>query len=127
MRFENQATGLDPALLTCSTELSAMEAFFAPGSHGTEEVFMPLIQVKLIEGAFTEAQKREMARKLRDAMSSIDGENMRPVTWVTIHEVKGGDWGTVSKASTAPKVEELAAGKSTGCGAELTVAPGRCT
>ncbi len=42
---------------------------------------MPLIQVKLIEGVFTEAQKREMVEKLTDAMVSIEGENLRPVTW----------------------------------------------
>ena len=54
---------------------------------------MPLIQVKLIEGVFTETQKREMVRKLTDAMVSIEGENMRPVTWVIVEDVKSGDWG----------------------------------
>ena len=41
---------------------------------------MPLIQVKVIEGVFTQAQKQEMVRKLTDAMVSIEGEKMRPVT-----------------------------------------------
>ena len=35
---------------------------------------MPMLNVKLIEGVFTEAQKREMVRKLTDAMVSIEGE-----------------------------------------------------
>ena len=52
---------------------------------------MPLIQVKVIEDVFTEAQKHEMVRKLTDAMVSIEGENMRPVTWVIVEEVKSGD------------------------------------
>jgi 4-oxalocrotonate tautomerase len=54
---------------------------------------MPLLNVKLIDGVFTTAQKREMIRKLTDAMVSIEGEYMREVTMVVIDEVKSGDWG----------------------------------
>ena len=75
---------------------------------------MPLIQVKLIEDVFTEAQKREMVRKLTDAMVSIEGENMRPVTWVVIEEVRSGNWGIGGKPLTTADVEALAAGKPTG-------------
>jgi 4-oxalocrotonate tautomerase len=75
---------------------------------------MPLIQVKVIEGVFTEAQKREMVRKLTDAMVSIEGENMRPVTWVVVEEVKSGDWGIGGKSLTAVEVRAMAAGKPTG-------------
>jgi 4-oxalocrotonate tautomerase len=39
------------------------------------------------------AQKQEMVKKLTDAMVSIQGENMRKVTWVVVEEVKTGDWG----------------------------------
>jgi 4-oxalocrotonate tautomerase len=75
---------------------------------------MPLIQVKLIEGVFTEAQKEEMIRKLTDTLVSIEGENLRSVTWVTVEEVKSGSWGIGGNALTAADVKELAAGKSTG-------------
>ena len=75
---------------------------------------MPLIQVKVIEGVFTETQKREMVRKLTDAMVSIEGENMRPVTWVIVEEVNSGNWGIAGKALTTADVKALAAGKSTG-------------
>jgi 4-oxalocrotonate tautomerase len=75
---------------------------------------MPLIQVKVIEGVFTEAQKRDIVRKLTDAMVSIEGENMRPVTWVTVEEVKSGDWGIGGKPLTTADVKALAAGKPTG-------------
>jgi 4-oxalocrotonate tautomerase len=44
---------------------------------------MPLIQVKVIEGVFSNEQKQQIVRKLTDAMVSIEGENMRPVTWVS--------------------------------------------
>lgn len=75
---------------------------------------MPLIQVKLIEGVFNEAQKREMVRKLTDAMVSIEGENMRPVTWVLIEEIKNGDWGIGGKPITVAQVRELAAANPPG-------------
>jgi 4-oxalocrotonate tautomerase len=45
---------------------------------------MPLVQVKLIEGVFSDAQKQEMIRKIIDAMVSIEGETMSEVTWVVV-------------------------------------------
>ncbi len=75
---------------------------------------MPLVNVKLIEGVFTPAQKQEMVRKLTDTMVAIEGENMRPVTWVVIEEVKSGDWGIGGTPYTADEVKKLAAGKSKG-------------
>jgi 4-oxalocrotonate tautomerase len=75
---------------------------------------MPLIQVKVIEGVFTDAQKREMVRRLTDAMVAVEGENMRPVTWVVVEEVKSGDWGIGGKPLTTADVKALAAGKSPG-------------
>lgn len=75
---------------------------------------MPLVNVKLLEGVFTAPQKREMIRRLTDAMVSIEGENMRPVTWVVIEEVKSGEWGIGGDALTTIDVKALAAGKSLG-------------
>ena len=72
---------------------------------------MPLINVTLIEGVFTDSQKREMVKKLTDAMVSIEGENMRQVTWVVIEEVKSGDFGIGGKPLTTEDVKALATGK----------------
>ena len=72
---------------------------------------MPLIQVKLIEGVFSQAQKQDIITKLTDTMVSIEGENMRPVTWVVVEEVKSGEWGIGGKAMTTADVKALAAGK----------------
>ena len=72
---------------------------------------MPFVNVKLIEGVFTPTQKQEMIRKLTDTMVSIEGENMRPVTWVVIEEVKSGDWGVGGNPLTTSDVKALAAGK----------------
>jgi 4-oxalocrotonate tautomerase len=73
---------------------------------------MPLVNVKLIEGVFTPLQKQEMISKLTDTMVSIEGENLRPVTWVVIEEVKSGDWGVGGNSLTTSEVKMLAAGKS---------------
>ena len=73
---------------------------------------MPLVTVKLIAGVFTPSQKREMIRKLTDAMVSIEGENLRPVTWVVVEEVNSGEWGIGGNPLTTADVQALAAGKS---------------
>jgi 4-oxalocrotonate tautomerase len=71
---------------------------------------MPLINVKVIEGVFGDDQKAEIVRSLTDAMVSIEGENMRPVTWIVVEEVKSGDWGIGGKPLTTADVRTLAAG-----------------
>ena len=72
---------------------------------------MPLINVKLIEGVFDAAQKREILEKLTETMVSIEGENMRPVTWCVIEEVASGEWAVGGKALTTDDVKALAAGQ----------------
>jgi 4-oxalocrotonate tautomerase len=71
---------------------------------------VPFINIKLIEGVFTSAQKQEMIRKLTDTMVGIEGENMRQVTWCVVEEVKSGDWGLAGKPLRTEDVKALAAG-----------------
>jgi 4-oxalocrotonate tautomerase len=75
---------------------------------------MPLVNVKCIEGVFSDRQKTQLIEKLTDAMVSIEGESLRPVTWVVIEEVKSGDWGIGGKPLTTEDVKALASGKSVG-------------
>lgn len=72
---------------------------------------MPLVNVKVIEGVFSAADKEKIISTLTEAMVSIEGENMRPVTWVVVEEVKSGDWGIAGNVLTTEKVKALAAGK----------------
>ena len=72
---------------------------------------MPLIQVKLIEKVFTPAQKKEIITKLTDAMVAIQGESLRPVTWVVIEEVQSDEWGIGGQAMTTDAVRGMAAGR----------------
>ena len=50
-------------------------------------------------------------QKLTDAMVSVEGENMRPVTWCVIEEVHSGDWGMGGNTLTTADVKNLAAGQ----------------
>jgi 4-oxalocrotonate tautomerase len=68
---------------------------------------VPLINVTLIEGVFTDDEKQEMVEKLTDTMVEIEGENMRGVTWVVIDEVKSGDWGLGGQPLTTDAVKSL--------------------
>jgi 4-oxalocrotonate tautomerase len=71
---------------------------------------MPLINVKVIDGVFTPEQKTQIAERLTDAMVSVEGENMRGVTWCVIDEVRSGDWAIGGKALSTEDVKALAAG-----------------
>jgi 4-oxalocrotonate tautomerase len=75
---------------------------------------MPLIQVKLIEGVFDEAQKRTIVERLTDTMVDIEGENMRQVTWVLVEEVKSGHWAIGGQPLSTADVKALAAGALVG-------------
>jgi 4-oxalocrotonate tautomerase len=71
---------------------------------------MPFINVKVIEGVFDSRQKQSIVEKLTDAMVSIEGENMRSVTWCVVEEVRSGDWGIAGQSLTTAAVKKLAAG-----------------
>lgn len=69
---------------------------------------MPLIQVRVIKDVFSKEQKRDIISRLTDAMVSIEGENMRSVTWCVIEEVESGDWGIGGNCLTTSAVHQLA-------------------
>jgi 4-oxalocrotonate tautomerase len=68
---------------------------------------MPLVTVKVIEGVFTPGQKREMIGKITETMVEIEGESLRPVTWVLVEEVQSGDWGIGGNGLTTADVHAL--------------------
>ena len=75
---------------------------------------MPLINVKLIEGVFSSEQKAQIVERLTDAMVSVEGENMRGVTWCLVEELKSGEWGIGGHGMTTEEVRSLAAGAPVG-------------
>ena len=73
---------------------------------------MPLIDIQLIKGVFTAEQKRHMVQKVTDAMVSVEGEAMRPVTWVRVQEIESGEWAIGGNPLTAADVKGMAAGQA---------------
>lgn len=73
---------------------------------------MPLVTIDVIKDVFTPSQKKELITQVTEALIAVEGENMRPVTWVRINEFEGGDWAIGGKALKASDVHALAAGKA---------------
>ena len=71
---------------------------------------MPLVTIDVIKDVFTDTQKEQIIDKVTEAMVEIEGEAMRPVTWVRIMEVAQGDWGIGGKCLKASDVQAMAGG-----------------
>lgn len=72
---------------------------------------MPLVQIKGISGILTLDQKQDMIKKVTDAVVSVEGEGLRPVTWVLIEDVQSGAWGVGGNPVTTEQVREMATAK----------------
>jgi 4-oxalocrotonate tautomerase len=51
-----------------------------------------------------------MIEKVTDAMVSVEGEALRPVTWVRVQETESGEWAIGGNLLTATDVKQMAAG-----------------
>lgn len=71
---------------------------------------MPLVTIDVIKDVFSPAQKEKMIEKVTAAMVEVEGENMRPVTWVRICEFEGGDWAIGGQRLSAADVRAMATG-----------------
>jgi len=72
---------------------------------------MPMVTIDVIKDVFTPKQKQELISKVTEAMVAVEGEGMRPVTWVRIQEFESGDWAVGGKALRTADVHALAASK----------------
>jgi len=73
---------------------------------------MPMVTIDVIKDVFTPEQKQQLIAKVTAAMIEVEGEGMRPVTWVRIQEFAGGDWAIGGQALRAADVQALAKGKA---------------
>ena len=53
---------------------------------------MPLVDIHLIKGVWSDEQKREMMTATTDALVKIWGEPVRKMTWVRVLETEQGQW-----------------------------------
>lgn len=70
---------------------------------------MPLAQIKGISGFLSTEQKQEIIRRVTDAIVSVEGEGMRPITWVIIEDVNSGEWGVAGEPVTTEMIRDMAA------------------
>ena len=73
---------------------------------------MPLVTIDVIKNVFTDDQKKDLIGKVTEAMVAVEGEAMRPVTWVRIMEVEQGDWGIGGQLLGAADVHAMAGKKA---------------
>jgi 4-oxalocrotonate tautomerase len=73
---------------------------------------MPLVTIDVIKNVFTPQQKEQLIEKVTNAMVAVEGENMRPVTWVRINEFQSGDWAIGGQRLSASDVQAMAKGKA---------------
>jgi 4-oxalocrotonate tautomerase len=71
---------------------------------------MPLVDIQLIRGVFTPDQKKTMIKNVTDAMVSVEGEAMRPVTWVRVQEIESGEWAIGGNPLTTSDVRTMKGG-----------------
>ena len=51
-----------------------------------------------------------MIETVTEAMVAVEGETLRPVTWVRVHETEAGEWAIGGKPLTVADVQAMAAG-----------------
>jgi 4-oxalocrotonate tautomerase len=68
---------------------------------------MPLVQIKGISGYLSLQQKQEIISKVTDAIVSVEGEGLRPVTWVIIEDVASGEWGVGGQSVTTEAIRAM--------------------
>lgn len=68
---------------------------------------MPLVQIKGISGFLSLQQKQEIISKVTDAIVSVEGDGIRPVTWVIIEDVASGEWGVGGQAVTTDAIRAM--------------------
>ncbi len=70
---------------------------------------MLLTQLKGLSGFLSADQKSELIRKVTDAIVWVEGEGLRPVTWVILEEVPSGAWGVGGSLVTTEALKKMAA------------------
>ena len=72
---------------------------------------MPLVDIHVIKGIWSQEQKEEMMRVTTDALVGVWGENVRKLTWVRVLETEDGQWMIGGEVFTSEHVARLRAGE----------------
>ena len=66
---------------------------------------MPFIDIKVIEGVFTPDEQRKLVERVSEAVISVEGEALRPVTHTVVTETPSGSWAIGGQAMRAEDVK----------------------
>ena len=66
---------------------------------------MPIVNVKVLAGAFSTAQKQSMIDDITDAIVRIGGDGIRPNVQVLVEDIQSGMWGIGGKKLTTEEIE----------------------
>lgn len=68
---------------------------------------MPLVQIKSLQGFLSAEKKQEIIKRVTEALISVEGEAVRPFTWVIIDEVSMESWGIGGQAVNIEMIQKL--------------------
>lgn len=66
---------------------------------------MPIVNVKVLAGVFSDAQKQSMIDGITDTIVRIGGDGIRPNVQVLVEDIQSGMWGIGGKKLTIEEVE----------------------
>lgn len=73
---------------------------------------MPMVTIDVIKDVFSPDQKRALVERVTEALISVEGESLRPVTWVRVQEFEQGDWAIGGRCLAASDVHAMKAGRA---------------
>ena len=68
---------------------------------------MPLIDIQVMEGVFTDEEKAQMIAGTAEAFGKVAGPAMQRMTSVRVHEIKSGHWGGAESIWTTERALEM--------------------
>ncbi|MCK7615902.1 tautomerase family protein [Roseibium sediminicola] len=68
---------------------------------------MPSIDIQVLEGVFSDAEKSEIIEHVTDAFASVAGQTIKAGTSVRIHEIQSGSWGYAGNTLTTEAALEM--------------------
>lgn len=68
---------------------------------------MPLIDIHVLEGVFSDEEKAQIIAETAKAFGKVAGKPMQDMTSVRVHEVKSGHWGGADTVWTTDRALEV--------------------
>ncbi|MCC1492326.1 tautomerase family protein [Cognatishimia sp. F0-27] len=70
---------------------------------------MPSIDIQVLDGVFTDAEKAQILTRITEAFGSVAGQTIAAGTSVRIHEIRSGSWCYAGQVLTTDMAREMKA------------------